>query len=125
MTSLVTFASTIPLIFAWYHSQPVVGTTSDPDFFFLIQKSIMQVLGIFTTMYPVSRNNAASRAPWYWALFFTVVGTACAVAAPFMYPYLPTFWSGFVSFAGTVAQVAMAVQLVLLATAPVRRDKRD
>jgi hypothetical protein len=112
---MVTFGTFIPLGFAWSYAQDTAGTSADMDFWFLIQNSIMQLLGIFMAIYPISKSKKPSKEPWYWALLFTILGVACSVGSMPMYLYLPKFWSGFISFAGTVAQVSISVQLALLA----------
>jgi hypothetical protein len=112
---MVTFGTFIPLGFAWSYAQDTAGTSADMDFWFLIQNSIMQLLGIFMAIYPISKSKKPSKKPWYWALLFTILGVACSVGSLPMYLYLPKFWSGFISFAGTVAQVSIYVQLALLA----------
>ncbi|KAK3371548.1 hypothetical protein B0T24DRAFT_324273 [Lasiosphaeria ovina] len=114
ITTVVTFATFIPLGFAWFYAQGTHGTPFDMDFWFLIQNSTMQLLSIFITIYPIQKIMKLSRRLWYWALFFTIIGFICMVGSIPMYLFLPTFWSGFASFAGIVAQVSISVQLVLL-----------
>jgi hypothetical protein len=104
--------SLVPLVLAWRISGASPGTTSDVDFYLLIQTSIMQLLGLFTAIFPMAKRPASSA--WIWAQFFTIVGVLVSVAAVPMYLYLPTMWSALVSFIGSATQIAVTLELALI-----------
>jgi hypothetical protein len=99
------------------------GSTSDVDFWLLIQNSIMQILGIFTAMFPMYGRSTAHA--WIWAQIFTAVGSCCAIAAVPLYIYVPTIWSASVSSIGSASQGFIALQLALLANSVVVPVKRE
>jgi hypothetical protein len=57
----VTFLTFIPLGFAWSYAENTAATAPDMDFFFLIQNTAMQLLGIFITIYPIRNSRKPSR----------------------------------------------------------------
>ncbi|KAN0110333.1 hypothetical protein V8E51_006720 [Hyaloscypha variabilis] len=76
----VVFATTvlgfIPIIFAWHRAIDLTGSAQDADSWLLIQSSIMQLVGLFTAMFPISRQ-AKSHA-WIYALLSFLSSTAQA-----------------------------------------------
>jgi hypothetical protein len=113
VTAILT--ATVPLILGWQRSSGEPGTTADTDFYLLIQNSIMQLLGIFTAIYPLRRGLKATA--FRWAQFFAVCGVACAFGSVPMYLYLPTMWSSLVSFFGAVGQAMTTLELALIVDA--------
>jgi hypothetical protein len=113
----------IPLILAWRLSANVLGSTSDADFYLLIQNSTMQLLGLFMAMYPIARRSGSSA--WQWARVFTAAGALCAIAAIPMYLYLPTMWSALMAFFGSIAQAIMTLELVLMVDSTLRSTKEE
>jgi hypothetical protein len=73
----------------------------------------MQLLGLFTTIYPLQRRS--TKAAWLWAIAFSIVGSICSIGAVPLYLYVPVMWSALVSFFGSAAQALVALQLALLA----------
>jgi FtsH-binding integral membrane protein len=113
IVSAVTVASMVPMIFAWQRSSNSTGSTADVDFWLLIQTSVLQLLGLFTTIYPMPKHSTATA--WLWAIVFTVLGSVCVFAAIPVYLYISTMWSAFSSFIGSAAQLSMTLQLALIA----------
>ncbi|KAK3390147.1 hypothetical protein B0H63DRAFT_464852 [Podospora didyma] len=118
ITAVAIFATFVPLGIAWAYRDDSSGTWFDMDFWLLVQNALMQLLGIFMAMRPISvtKDNTTPRKAWHWAIWFAGLGSLCSVASVFLYLYVPRFWSGFASFAATAAQVSMVVQLALLTT---------
>ena len=71
----------------------------------------MQLLNLFTMMFPVSRFAPA--AAWRLAWAFTAVSGAGTIAAPFLYITVAVGWSLIVSFMASAAQAAVVLQIVL------------
>lgn len=83
----------------------------------------MQLLGLFTAIFPMYRQ--AKNHAWMWTQAFTAVGTACSVASIPLYLYAPTMWSALLSFFGSAAQAGMALLLALMAdvvTMPLKEE---
>ena len=109
---IFTLLSFFPLIPAWQRSPDLPGSTTDPNFWLLLQSSAMQLLGLFTAVYPLWASIKTAR--WRWTQIFTILGCACALAAVPIYVRLPTMWSAVVSFVGAAAQAYMTLQLALV-----------
>jgi hypothetical protein len=123
----VVFATTvlgfIPIIFAWHRATDLPGSAQDADFWLLIQSSIMQLVGLFTAMFPISRQ-AKSHA-WIWSQAFTFLGASCSIASIPLYLYAPTMWSALLSFWGSTAQAGMALSISLMADAVTVPQKEE
>src|SRR5436305_2669852 len=102
IVSITTLIAIMPMGFAWKLSSNTKGSTTDVDFYLLIQSTIMSILGIFTAIYPKLRRPSSHAE--HWAHGFAVLGVACASAAVPMYLYLPTMWSALASFLGAAIQ---------------------
>jgi hypothetical protein len=122
-TCLVIAICIIPMILAWRSANDSPGTTTDTDFWLLVQTSALKILGLFTAIYPIYRKSTAHA--WIWTWFFAGGGAACACAAIPLYLYIPTIWSALVSFLGAVTQAYMALQLALLVALPSAVTKED
>jgi hypothetical protein len=109
---IFTLLSFFPLIPAWQRSPDLAGSTADADFWLLLQSSAMQLLGLFTAVYPLWAS--IKTASWRWMQILIILGCACALAAVPIYVRLPTMWSAVVSFLGTAAQAYMTLQLALV-----------
>jgi len=83
----------------------------------------MQLLGLFTAMFPILRQ-AKSHA-WKWSQVFTVLGAACSITSIPLYLYAPTIWSALFSFWGSAAQAGMALLIALMADATIVPQKDD
>lgn len=124
VVSIVTLLAALPLVPAWSHSLPQPGSTDDTDFWLMLQSSTMQLLGLFTAVFPIYHRRSHGAA-WNWSILFTAAGSLSAVAAIPAYLYLPTFWSGLLSFIGAGAQVYLALQLCFLASSSSAHIKVD
>lgn len=91
------------------------GTISDSDFFYLMQSSIMSVLGNFATALPLLQSGRISGSShFFWV--FSAMGLFSAVLSVVIYPLANTGWSSVVSFVGNVASAA-SVLVLTIATA--------
>ncbi|KIM96447.1 hypothetical protein OIDMADRAFT_148308 [Oidiodendron maius Zn] len=112
---LVTTLSLVSLVttfLSFVHSTPSIGTTSDADFWQLVSSSIMQISSIASMVMPVYQSIRLTKEAWFWTWILAGVGFCSAVAAVPLYLYLPVKWSDVVSFAGTLAQSYVTLQLV-------------
>lgn len=88
------------------------GKVTDADFYFLVQSSLMSVLGNFATALPLLpslRSSGPSR--YFWA--FAVLGMLSALVSVIMYPFTNTGWSAVVAFVGTVASATSTLVLAV------------
>lgn len=101
---------------AWKFGTSGPGIVEEMDFWTQIQSSLMQLLGLFTAIYPLYR--VSSGPPWIWALVFVTAGAICSIAAVPTFLFLRPFWSSILSFFGAAAQAVVTLQLSLLAMEP-------
>jgi len=105
--SLPTFALVLK------YSNPDTGTTSEPDFWFLLQTCLKSFLDIVMLAIPMSRgstfcdsNNIAA-----WASIAVAIG--CTVTAPFLYLCAPTAWATFLTIIAGMFRAWLVVQLAI------------
>jgi hypothetical protein len=84
---------------------------------------MMQLLGLFTAMFPIYRRSPAHA--WRWAQALTALGALCSLGSIPLYVYAPTMWSALVSFFGSPAQDGMPLLLALMADSVVLGVKED
>jgi hypothetical protein len=84
---------------------------------------MMQLLGLFTAMFPIYRRSLAHA--WRWAQALTVLGALCSLGSIPLYIYAPTMWSALVSFFGSAARTGMALLLALMTDSVVLGVKED
>ena len=133
LATATTFAiaiSVIPLGLAFHNStRDAPGSTSDSDFWLLIESSLMQILGLVTTT--VINIVPRLREPhvWVWPKVLVgciaVLGLDCALAAPVLYVRFCPIYSALVSFLASAAQACMVLQLVLFVDVGKGREKVD
>lgn len=117
-TFVVLAISVIPLGLAFkYSPNNPSGSTSDPDFWLVIQNSFMQALGLGTTILtsPVIRSRKRKFFEWKpistWTI--AVIGLGSLLGAPLAYARAPPIYSSIISFFASAAQALMLLQLVL------------
>jgi hypothetical protein len=81
------------------------GSTEDADFWYIIQSSIMAILGNLMIVAPLLRK------PWFSGIYSTMwifFGLGCAfnALAIINYPFLNAGWSSMFAFFGSVASTA-------------------
>lgn len=72
---------------------------------------LMQLLSLFTMMFPISRFARA--AAWRLAWAFATAAGVCAIAAPILYVTLPVGWSLLVSYMASAFQAGVVLQVML------------
>jgi uncharacterized membrane protein YhaH (DUF805 family) len=86
-------------------SSSTSGSTGDADFWYLIQSSIMSILGNLIMVIPLLKKSWFSPAYSTMWIFFTL-GVTFAVISILIYPFVNTGWSSMVAFFGSIASVA-------------------
>jgi hypothetical protein len=101
--------------FALSMQDATVGSVGDADFWYLIQSSIMAVMGNIIMIAPLLKKSWFSPAYGFMWGFFTL-GLVFAIVAVVIYPLLNPGWSSMVAFFGSIASVA-SVLIMTQATA--------
>lgn len=122
--------SVFPLGLAFHTSTIAApGSTSDADFWLLIQNSLMQVLGLATTtlISLVPRPRKQSILAWPNLLIWTIaiLGLGSALSAPLLYVRIRPIYSALISFLASAAQACMVLQLALLVDVGGKGAKMD
>jgi hypothetical protein len=122
LVALVLFFFTAAIVpgykgFAISMQSDTPGSTGDADFWYLVQNSIMAVLGNIVNVVPLLGRSWFLPAYGLMWMFFTL-GLIFAVTAIAIYPFFSTSWSSMLSFFGSVASVAS----VLVMSQAVRVD---
>jgi hypothetical protein len=115
--------ASIPLGFAWKFSTSEPGSTSDPDFYLLLQNIATTLLGLFIGIYPTLWHSPSVDECWAQAL--AVVGAGCAIASIPLYLKTVAIWSAAVAFVGQAIQGYITMQLSMAAGQRPRREKQD
>ncbi|KAL9603253.1 MAG: hypothetical protein Q9219_001274 [cf. Caloplaca sp. 3 TL-2023] len=94
------------------------GSTSDADFWFLIQNSFIQLLGLIITALASlwSRNGEQAKfleRPRLVTRSLSGIGLGCALSAPLCYMRAPAMANAVVSLVGSAMQVCVMMQLTL------------
>jgi len=119
--TILTFLSTIPGLKAWQYSTHEPGTARDADFWFLVQGSTMQLLGLLTIIIPLVGSHRMLTRQWFWTWGFVGTSFACAVAAVPIYLHYSTACSSTLAFIASAAQGFVVMQTVLI----VNRSRLD
>lgn len=106
--------SAIPGYKAWQYSPREPGSTTDSDYWFLIQGSLMQGVGLMTIILPLAAKGALRFRPWFWMWMLIFISTACAIVSVVLYDRVPTEWSATIAFLGSAAQAFVTLQAMLL-----------
>jgi len=111
VTTLFLFSLIITSI-SFTHSSLTIKTIINADFWQLIFSSIMQILSLLSMMILIHWNARLAKKAWVWTWVLAECSACCAVVVMSLYLYLSTKWSGAVSFAETVAQSYVTLQLI-------------
>lgn len=100
-------ASTASFALGFTYSPHLRGSTSDADFWFLIQSGITQIVGLVVSgLLEYQRGDLPH---WRWALP-TGIAALCALIAVPLYVLAPTEWSTFLSQVASATQSFMVCQ---------------
>lgn len=100
----------IPGYKAWQYSPRQPGTISDADFWFLVQGSMMQIIGLLTIVLPLALSGRLMIQQWFWTWLLFGVSFLCSIAPIPVYLYFPTEWSATIAFLGSAAQAFVTLQ---------------
>jgi len=100
------------------------GSTGDADFWYLVQSSIMSVLGNLISVIPLLKKFWFSPAHNVMWLFF-MLGLAFSAVSISIYPFLNTGWSSIVSFLGSICSVASVLVITQATGKDTRKVKMD
>ena len=122
--------SAFPLGLAFHTStNNARGSTSDADFWLLLQTSLMQLLGLATTTLKSLAPKPIQRHVLVWPKRLTwtiaILGLGCTVSAPLLYLWLRPIYSALISFLAGAAQACMVLQLALFVDVAGRGAKVD
>lgn len=98
-------------------SSSTSGSTGDADFWYLIQSSIMSILGNLIMVIPLLKKSWFSPAYSTMWMFFTL-GVTFAAISILIYPFVNTGWSSMVAFFGSIASVASVLVMTQGAAKP-------
>lgn len=108
--------------FALSMQDGTAGSINDAEFWYLVQNSVMAVLGNIIVVVPLLRKSWFSPAYSLMWFFFTL-GFAFACIAVAIYPLLNTGWSSLISFFGSISSVASVLVMTQAAPEDARQDK--
>ncbi|KAK5400935.1 hypothetical protein LTR06_011104 [Exophiala xenobiotica] len=116
---VMTIACAVLLVPAWRRSSQKAGSSTDADFWLLLQTTSMQLLSLFTTLAPLYGKKSEHSLPWpmIWTRVLGVLGFCCSAAAVPLYLFVPTFWSSALSFLGSAFQTGLVLQLAIFVDA--------
>jgi hypothetical protein len=106
-----TAISTASFAIGYGSSVHLPGKADDPDFWFLIQATCVQLLGLVVSA--LIERRRASLPTWRWCLPTAIAG-ACAIGSIPLYILVPKEWSSFLSTVAGTTQTFMALQFFLL-----------
>lgn len=114
--------SSIPLVSrGWQVSEGQPGTVNDSDFWFLLQSTIVALLGLYTMGVPLVLKEHPGQGPdQFWTWSFVVMAAICTILAPCLYTTIRTEFSACIAAIGSFFQALVTVQLALIAS---RGDK--
>ena len=94
------------------------GSTSDADFWLLIQTSLMQVLGLATTiltsLVPRPKQHRVLGGPKVLIWAIAILGLGFAMGSPLLYIRVRPMYGAALSFLASAAQACMVLQLALV-----------
>ncbi|KAJ5895613.1 hypothetical protein N7495_007304 [Penicillium taxi] len=100
------------------------GSIQDADFWYLIQSSIMSVLGNLTMVFPLLKKSWFSPAYNTMWISFTL-GVAFSVLSIIIYPFVNTGWSSMLAFFGSIASAASVLIITQAAGKEIPRKMKE
>ena len=114
---ILIFTSATFSIKGWQYSPHTTGSTSDFDFWFLTQSSLVQLAALLPVIVPLltKRKSAGhvQRQVRWWTWVFAGSSAVCLALAPILYVNVATEYSCLVAFAGAVAQTFVVLEAML------------
>ena len=110
----------------WQHSGTAKGTTSDADFWFLLQSCGMSLLGLLTMAIPMWTDDLLGNVHSWLTWSFVATACLCTVVAPPVYLFASTYWSAFLMTVVGSIQAWVTVQMAFVARlAPKKARETD
>ncbi|KAF3048797.1 hypothetical protein E8E11_000536 [Didymella keratinophila] len=109
---IISLLSTTPVAVAYKHGDLAIGTTHDSDFWQAVSNSILQLLGLITFVWLTLKDPRLSQLTWVWIGMLAGFSGICAIISVPVYLVAPTIWSFIISFAGSIGQVFVQLQVV-------------
>jgi len=104
----------IPGYKAWQYSPRQPGTIYDTDFWFLVQSSMMQFIGLLTVIVPLALSGTLRIQKWFWTWLLFGISFSCSIAPIPVYLYFPKEWSVTIAFLGSAAQTFVTLQALFV-----------
>ena len=122
--------SAIPLGLALHNStNNGPGSTSEADFWLLVQTTLMQFLSLVTTILTTLAPKPREQHILVWPKILTwtiaILGLGCALSAPLLYVRFLPMYSALISFMASAAQACMVLQLALFVDISEGGEKMD
>ena len=108
----ISLLSVVPAAIAWKYGDSVLGSTADSNFWQAVSGSILQLLGLFTFVWPTLSSPRLSQLAWVWIWMLAGFSAICAIVSVPVYLVVPTVWSFGISFAGMLAQAVVQLQVI-------------
>ena len=105
--------SFVPACFASVSSENKPGGVKDSDFFQLIASALIQLLGIFTTFWPIYKKLRPDRVSWIQSCTLALISFFLTIAAFPIYLCASRTWGGLTILAGSFVQSFLQLQLFL------------
>lgn len=105
--------SAIPACFAWAHAEKKPGKVTDSDFFQLLASAPIQLLGVFTALWPIINKLHPDRAAWIQCWALAIISACLTISAVPLYLLASATWSGMSAIAGSFVLSFLQLQLVL------------
>ncbi|KAH8803596.1 hypothetical protein F5884DRAFT_510209 [Xylogone sp. PMI_703] len=123
LTGIMVLLAFVPGLFAWQRSDDKPGSPNDADFYWLLQSSIMQLLGIFTLCVPINQNEKIPSQIKWWTWLFVAIAATSTAAAVLLYVLVPVGYSSILTFVANCAQALVVLQLALASQLMVEKRK--
>jgi hypothetical protein len=98
----------------WSVSSHEPGTTNDPDYWFLVQSSLMQIASMVPIFFSFFSLPSARLQPRVLSWAFLGLGTLLAIMAPALYTIVPTEYSSVIAFCASVFQMLIVLEAMFL-----------
>lgn len=108
----VFLVAVIPAAIAWRLDQLSPGSTRDSNFWQTFASSLLQLLSLVTFLWPVQKNSHMPSLTRVWIWILAGFSATCAIVGVPMYLVGATIWSFIISFAGSLGQAVMQLQVI-------------
>ncbi|KAE8368434.1 hypothetical protein BDV27DRAFT_122323 [Aspergillus caelatus] len=110
---LACMAASIFAYMAAFNAEAIPGRATDSDFYQLIASTILQSLGIGTSIWPIINDLRPTRYLLLKCWIYTGLSVFLTIAAVPLYVLVPVSWSGISNFVGTCMLSFVQLELML------------